>query len=192
MFRPLIPTTVRWMPLAEDGQPQEGLQHFELEQDGNTIIISGVVIGELEGRRFGVNVSMLLDECWRVLTVSVTGGPRDLYLRSNGKGRWRTPDGPLPQFNGIFDIDLQASPITNTLPIRRLGLTKGMGPQPLSVVYIPFDTFEPFVHEQRYTCLEDGRLYRYENADGSFAADLHVDQNGLVLDYPTLFTRLIE
>jgi hypothetical protein len=58
------------------------------------------------------------------------------------------------------------------------------------MLYIPFDTFEPLVDEQRYTCLEQRRIYRYEAVDRSFAADLPVDEDGLVLDYPTLFTRV--
>ena len=48
---------------------------------------------------------------------------------------------------------------------------------------------------QRYTCLErgeyDGR-YRYEDEGlfQGFTADLSVDADGLVLDYPGLFRRI--
>jgi uncharacterized protein len=55
---------------------------------------------------------------------------------------------------------------------------------------VAFDTFEPYAARQRYACLEDGKLYRYENADGSFTADLPLDEDGLVLDYPEMFERL--
>jgi hypothetical protein len=58
------------------------------------------------------------------------------------------------------------------------------------MAYIPFDTFRPTIDEQRYRCLDPGRLYRYEAVDRSFAADLSVDEDGLVTDYPGLFTRL--
>ncbi len=54
----------------------------------------------------------------------------------------------------------------------------------------PFDSFEPTVDGQHYTCLKDGKLYRYEAEDRSFTADLPVDADGLVIDYPTLFQRL--
>ena len=51
------------------------------------------------------------------------------------------------------------------------------------MLYVPFQTFEPTVDEQRYRCQRPG-LYRYEAVDGSFAADLSVDEDGLVIDYP--------
>jgi hypothetical protein len=43
---------------------------------------------------------------------------------------------------------------------------------------------------QAYTRLEE-HLYRFENLDGSgFHADLRVDDQGLVIDYPGLFRRI--
>ncbi len=50
-------------------------------------------------------------------------------------------------------------------------------------------SFEPEVDGQRYTCIEPGRLFLYEAIDRSFQAHLTVDEDGLVVDYPTLFTR---
>jgi uncharacterized protein len=38
--------------------------------------------------------------------------------------------------------------------------------------------------------LQPGRLFRYQALDRSFAADLSVDEDGLVIDYPTLFERV--
>jgi hypothetical protein len=35
-----------------------------------------------------------------------------------------------------------------------------------------------------------GSLYRFLNLDGGFTADLQVDPDGLVLDYPGLFRRV--
>jgi hypothetical protein len=46
---------------------------------------------------------------------------------------------------------------------------------------------------QRYSCLRSGtdhHLLRYEATDGSFAAEIQVDQEGLVLDYPGIARRL--
>ncbi len=57
------------------------------------------------------------------------------------------------------------------------------------MLYVPFDTFEPSVERQRYTKLDE-RLFRFETADGGFSADLPLDEDGLVIDYPTLFKRL--
>jgi uncharacterized protein len=45
---------------------------------------------------------------------------------------------------------------------------------------------------QRYGCLQaraDGGLYRFEALPSGFTAELPVDADGLVLDYPGLFRR---
>lgn len=71
-----------------------------------------------------------------------------------------------------------------------MDLTRASGTAKLKMLYVPFDSFEPTVDGQHYTCLEDGKLYRYQAEDRSFTADLPVDEDGLVIDYPTLFQRL--
>jgi hypothetical protein len=38
--------------------------------------------------------------------------------------------------------------------------------------------------------LADGHSVRWRAADGSFTAELPVDEDGLVMDYPCLFQRL--
>ena len=50
-----------------------------------------------------------------------------------------------------------------------------------------------WMEEQRYTRLEQNSgdtLYKYESLDGGFTANLPVDADGLVLDYPGLFRRV--
>ena len=93
----------------------------------------------------------------------------------------------VAHLDGCIDVDLAGSPFTNTLPIRRAGLVAGGEAIEFRMAYVPFDTFKPVVDEQRYRCLEADRLYRYEAVDRSFAADLTVDEDGLVTDYPGLF-----
>ncbi len=191
MFRALSSTTVRWRPLEG-----EGLEHLTIRplhaSVGAAIRAESVVIGERDGAAFGVRYRIDCDAAWRLTSfiIETTGGRR-LHLLSDGAGHWRTAEGiPLPQFDGCIDIDLSATPFTNTLPIRRLGLARDAGTVKLNILYVPFDSFEPTVDIQRYTCLDDGKLYRFEEDDDSFAADLPVDADGLVIDYPYLFRRL--
>jgi uncharacterized protein len=187
MFRPLALRTVRWRPL--EGQ---GLEHLTLRPVADGIVADGVVIGERGGTPYGARYHVECDPGWRVrnFRVETTSGKR-LSLRSDGEGRWQGEDGALlPDFDGCIDIDLAASPFTNTLPIRRLNLTPSAGTAELQMLYVPFDTLEPVRDGQHYTCLEEDRLYRYAAEDRSFAADLPVDEDGLVTDYPALFERL--
>ncbi len=186
MFRPLPLKSVRWRPLEG-----EGLEHLTIGPSEAGIRASSVLIGERGGRPYGVRYTIDCDAAWTVMSFNIdtTAGQR-LFLASDGNGHWRDADGnALPAFDGCIDIDLAGTPFTNTLPIRRR-LKPENGIAKLTMLYVPFDTFEPFPDGQNYTCLEEGRLYRYEAEDRSFAADLPVDEDGLVMDYPTLFKRL--
>jgi uncharacterized protein len=187
MFPPLTLKTAHWRPLEG-----EGLEHLTVRAVNDGIRAESVVIGEREAGPYGVHYRIDLDESWRVRSflVEETGGRR-IAMTSDGEGHWRQEDGgSLPVFDGCIDIDLAGSPFTNTLPIRRLALAAGEKSPLLTMVYVPFDTFEPLVDGQLYTCIEPASRYLYEAADGAFTAELPVDADGFVTDYPTLFSRL--
>jgi hypothetical protein len=64
----------------------------------------------------------------------------------------------------------------------------------VSIVYVEGAELQAWPEPQRYTCLEKGDrggLYRFLSLDGGFTADLLVDADGLVLDYPGLFRRAL-
>jgi hypothetical protein len=186
-FRALKSKTVRWQPAHGSG-----LEHLTVRAEKDAIVARSVTIGEFEGKRFGVHYTVICDKRWTVrkLALETSDGHR-IGFASNGQGRWIDDKRRRrPEFDGCIDIDLSGSPFTNTLPIRRLNLGRKHGPVEFSMLWVPFDSFEPFVDGQRYTCLESGRLYRFEAIDGSFTADLPVDADGFVLDYPTLFKRV--
>ena len=114
-------------------------------------------------------------------------------LLSDGEGNWSTYDGQTVAYlEGCEYVDIAETPFTNTLPIRRLGLAPGE-PADISVAYFDGTELQPWPEPQRYTCLEKsarGRLYRFLSLDGGFQADLPVDADGLVIDYPGLFKRI--
>jgi uncharacterized protein len=114
----------------------------------------------------------------------------ELELRGDGAGNWHDGNGLiLPTLAGCIDIDIAATPSTNTLPIRRLKLARGER-QPISVVYVSTPDLEVTRVEQAYTCIEPDVEYRYEGIFRDFAANMKIDDDGLVIDYPTLFRRL--
>ena len=157
-----------WTPW--DGR---GLEHLRLRVEESRIEADGVVIGEEDGVVFR----------------------NPLHLNSDGEGNWSDASGQsIPELEGCTDVDLSATPFTNTLPIRRLDLGEG-GSSEIAVVYVDVPDMRLDVSRQRYTCLErnaDGGLYRYEDRGSfrGFTADLPVDADGLVLDYPGIFRRL--
>ncbi len=88
-------------------------------------------------------------------------------------------------------MDISETPFTNSLPIRKLALAPGESAE-ISVAYFDGTELQPWPEPQRYTCLQKGEgsgLYRFLSLDGGFTAELPVDADGLVLDYPGLFNR---
>jgi hypothetical protein len=85
-----------------------------------------------------------------------------------------------------LDVDLYASPLTNTLPLRRLGLTTPGRTETIVAAWVLLPSLAVIVNAQTYTVLAPGRV-RY--ASGSFTADLDIDENGYVVHYPGLATR---
>ena len=112
----------------------------------------------------------------------------DLWLGVNPAGKWGEVNGSFrPELDGCVDVDLGCTPFTNTLPIRRLGLEVEAAADIL-VARVDHETLSVTPERQRYTRLGPDE-WRYEDESG-FTADLTVDGDGLVIDYPGLFRRL--
>ena len=167
-----------------------GLEHLSLQQPEDLILAEGVVIGDCGDGRFGCSYRICCDTGWRVRTVEVhAAGGASLLLAGDGDGHWRDGAGtPLPQLSGCIDVDLAATPFTNTLPVRRLGSTLRRRTA-IAVEYIPVPSLAALRMEQAYTLLPGGHVL-YEGPIGEFQAELELDADGLVLRYPSLFTRL--
>jgi hypothetical protein len=186
-FASLTTATARWRSVSGSG-----LEHLDLRRDGEEVTAEGVIVGDRGALPYGVHYRILCDARWRTLLLQIhTTAGLTLRLRADGNGHWSDVNGnEMTRLDGCIDVDLAGSPFTNTLPIRRLELTPEDRPRELKMVYIPFTTFMPTVDEQRYRCIATDTLYRYEAVDRSFTADLPVDRNGLVIDYPSLFVRV--
>ena len=181
-----LPRTVRWAPADRDG-----LEHFELNSDADGFTAAGVVVGTTEdGRPYGVTYRATLNPDWTfaALRIERPNEPMIVVMRDRA-GAWSSPDGPLPGLAGCPYIDLVFTPFTNSLPINGLGLSAGEG-KDITVAHFDWPALEPRVAHQRYTCLEKGRRYLYEDATFDFSAELEIDENGLVRSYPGLFRRI--
>jgi hypothetical protein len=183
-----IDRVARWAPVGE-----VGLEHLRLRGDAGGILAESVVAGTAGATPFALHYRLRCDSRWHVHEAELTlvGADKRLALLADGKGHWWDDDGrPLDVLAGAIDLDFTATPFTNTLPIRRLRLARGERRE-LRMGYVTLPQLEMSMVRQRYTCLEPGRLYRFEALDASgFTADLPVDDESLVLDYPGLFTRV--
>src|SRR5436305_11729 len=81
----------------------------------------------------------------------------------------------------------EALPDTNTIPIRRLDLKVGEA-RAIRVAWIRFPELRVEPGDQRYA-RGALRRYRFENVDSGYTTELKVDEEGLVLEYPGLWTR---
>ena len=81
-----------------------------------------------------------------------------------------------------IDLDLNFSPSTNLLPIRRLGLVVGQEAA-VQAAWLRFPSFTLEPLAQRYRRL-DATTYRYESAGGEFVTELRVNAAGFVTRYP--------
>ncbi|WP_118134110.1 putative glycolipid-binding domain-containing protein [Oceanicella sp. SM1341] len=176
--------TVRWANAAGTG-----LEHLALGPSPGGFTAESMVIGEDEGVRFALRYRLEVDAGWRVrsLAAACPGGP-ELRLTADGEGHWQQDGAALPELDGCIDVDISATPFTNTLPVRRLALAEGAA-QAIRVAYIPVPGLRPHAMRQRYTRLGAAR-YLYESVESGFRAELPLDADGLVEDYPGLFRRL--
>ncbi len=183
----LIFRTIRWS--AWDGC-EAGLEHVDVRPADGGLDMSGVVIAQEDEAEFGLFYRLKLDALWRTREARLrTTAGHVLHLESDGQGHWQENSKDQPALQGCIDIDIQATPITNTLPIRRLDLETGESME-IRLCYISMPELIVSAAAQRYTALDAGSLYRFESLEDGFTADLPVDEDGFVLDYPGLFKRL--
>ncbi len=188
------PRHIYWTPWVDPGLEQTTLTH---SHDGAEAL--GLVLRMLDTTHLRCRYELQVDDHWRTrkLSFAVMGGVGQtaarLVLESDGAGNWRADATDRPDLAGCLDVDIQITPLTNTLPIRRLALKSGECAD-LRAVYLrlPELTLEPV--EQCYTCLEPlgpgGGRYFYQGLFRDFSAELRVDADGLVMDYPDTFRRV--
>ncbi|MFB2556734.1 putative glycolipid-binding domain-containing protein [Herbiconiux liangxiaofengii] len=185
---PTVTRSLAWVPASHPG--------FE----GATVTISprgSIAVGHItaeataEGGAYDVDYRIECDEAWRTRHVRVTESftSRSVELWSTGDGHWNGDDGRL--LLGLIDaidVDLSATPFSNTLPVRRLGLALGQSAD-IVAAYIDIPSLRVSADRQRYTRTGPS-TYRYSSIDGSFVSDVEVDDEGFVVDYPGLFSRV--
>lgn len=183
--------TICWTHLWNKDREGVGLEHLLLSE---RVADSVVLAFDEEHGPFRLTYRLTWDESWQLrdaeLVLATERFTRSLNLQTDGQGHWRYRDGrTIDDLNGCLDIDIWPTPFTNTFPIRREPMKAGERRQfRMAWIYAPDLTVH--AQAQAYTRLAD-RLYLFENLDGSdFRAELPVDEDGIVLDYPDLFRRV--
>lgn len=177
--------------------------------DAATVAIDGSTLratGTQRTTEWALAWALTCDKRWITRRMRVHAlGPswsRTLDLTHDGVGSWTSvtatdgdagPDRPgvtdPHALRAALDCDLGLCPLTNVMPIRRLGLGARPGDEHvLTMAWIDVPSLAVIQSIQRYRSIGEG-IVRYESEQRDFTADLTVDADGLVVDYPQLAQR---
>jgi hypothetical protein len=151
--------------------------------------LEGTAVFSHEQQPCRLDYRITCDTAWRTLSANVEGWLGntiiDIRIRADSAGHWWLNEVEQPAVLGCTDIDLNFSPSTNSLPIRRLRLAIGAAAE-VKAAWLCFPSFKLEPLPQQYRRLDE-TTYRYESAGGQFVADLKVNAAGFVVDYPNLW-----
>lgn len=148
--------------------------------------LAGTAVFAHEGRPCRLDYLIVCDSAWQTRSARVAGWvadrPIEIDLSVDSDRQWRINGEECPAAAGCIDLDLNFSPSTNLLPIRRLGLEIGQQAE-VRAAWLRFPGFSLEPLDQVYRRIADS-TYRYESAGGRFTAELEVNAAGFVTRYP--------
>jgi hypothetical protein len=156
--------------------------------------LRGHSTGVEDGRTWSVAYDIRVDAAWRTRRADVTrfsaSGAVTTELESDGAGSWWVQGERAVELDGCLDVDLEASAMTNTLPVHRLALTPGRIAE-VAAAYVRLDPVTERL-DQTYRRTETGGAtfsFEYAAPAFEFACRMAFDQAGLVVDYPGIAVR---
>jgi uncharacterized protein len=173
--------SILWRRLDQPGHESARLLSRQSEWH-----LAGTAVFAHDGQPCRLDYLVVCDSRWQTRSARITGwvGAEtiELELSVDSARRWQLNGKERPEVMGCIDLDLNFSPSTNLLPIRRLDLPIGQEAA-VRAAWLRFPGFllEPL--EQRYR-RADAATYRYESAGGRFVTQLHVSASGFVTRYP--------
>lgn len=176
--------SILWRALYWPGHEACSLYRVESEWrlDGTAVFLH-------ESRTCRLSYLITCDANWHTRSAVVSGwfGDEDvnLELSVDEHHRWEVNGIAKPAVFGCIDLDLNFSPSTNLLPIRRMHLDVGARAE-VKAAWLRFPSFELEPLSQVYERLGEFK-YRYSSRGGEFVADLTVNKVGFVTVYPQLW-----
>ena len=159
-----------------------------IQRDGDLPGLEGVAVWRDPAGPAHLTYLIACNPDWVTRSVRVQGrvGPHDLSLSIHrlDSGEWRLNGESLPDLHALQDIDLGFTPATNTLPIRRLRAARQ---DTAEIAAVWLDPSDWTLKRLPQTYQRAGTGWRY--ASPGFAADLTVDADGLVTDYPKMWIK---
>jgi len=165
-----------------------GAEYGALWRDGSGWQLRGTIVSAVEATPLYVRYGILVDKSWHTGAVHIAvraGAPeRALHLAVRDR-KWTANGRPAGELDGCTDIDLNISPSTPAIPIRRLRLAVGQTATVMTAsVSFPALAYRP--RQYRYSRVAEDR---YVLSDSELSAELIVDDQGLVVNYRPGWTR---
>jgi len=169
-----------------------GLEHLVLDAEGSALRVESLVLLDLQGGLMRLRYRLQMDAAWRTHAASFhleqAGASRRLEIARRGNG-WLVDGKPRDDLAGCDDIDIAATPLTNTQAIKQLKLAPDQT-RSFRVVYVRVPELTVAPMSQDYTRLdpaEPPRRFRY--ASPGFTAEVAFDAESIVEDYPPGWRR---
>ena len=151
--------------------------------------LDGAAIFLHDGKPCRLEYLVECDAEWQTRFVTVDGFVGDdvvaIEIEVDGDA-WYLNGEEIPGVKGCIDVDLNFSPVTNLLPIKRLGLKADEAGE-VKAAWLRFPSFDLEPLGQKYKRVND-LVYNYRS-DTGFESDITVDENGLAVEYTGLWIR---
>ncbi|MDO9456787.1 putative glycolipid-binding domain-containing protein [Nocardioides sp.] len=161
---------------------------------GSVHRLRGATTGVEDGAGWTVSYDVELgaDWCTRTAVVRASGrdGSGEVLLERDEDDRWSIDGLYQPELDGVADVDLESSAVTNTLPLHRLHLERGSAMR-VDSAFVGLDLRVQRI-VQTYELVEhtDERItVAYTSATFDVACTVTFDGSGLVTDYPDIAVR---
>jgi len=185
----LTPLALCWRRIMDNNS----LEYATAKPLATGLELAGTIVAIQDEAPLEVHYRIECDADWRTRAVSIEQRlglqQSSLSLAVDTGGRWSDQRrGLIDSVSGCLDVDLELTPITNSLPVNRLNLAVGQVEE-IAVAWIRFPSLEIVRACQSYERLAD-RRYRYRSLGSGFTAEIDVDELGLTVRYEGIWERV--
>ncbi len=175
---------------------RDGFEVVFFVREGDGWLCIGNTSAVEAGVAWAVRYEIRVNADWSTQSARLHGvsgaGERITTIESVAAGRWLVNGAEASHLDGLHDIDLESSAMTNALPMRRLRLEVDQAVA-APAVYVHAADLSVERIDQRYVRLPDRdrtRRFHYTSPTFAFTAELEYDNGGLVTTYPGIAVRV--
>ncbi len=189
-FAPL-PATAAWLHRGA----RSGFEVVYFQAGGDGSRIEGWTAAAEDGATWVVEYAIDVDAAGATRSARIRGrsasGIQSALLEGDGAGHWLVDGEAAPGLDGCLDVDLEASAMTNALPVRRIGLPVAAEAAAPAAYVRAADLAVERLEQTYVRAADEASWQRYDYAAPAFefSARLVYDEAGLVLDYPGIAVR---